>query len=125
MKLDDATFMRLARGDFDPKSLIEDRALAERCSDTADMRQNLWLLYSLAVGICARDMLEVGANDGTSTLALLKAAHETDGRVLSVDVVDVPHARAIVGALELGDRWEFRLGDSRDVLPALRADGCR
>lgn len=122
MRLDDNLFMRIVRG-LNPSTLLDDPQLVSRCSSHADMQQNLWLLYSLCVGINAQSILEIGTNDGTSTLAFLKAAHETGGRVLSIDISDVPHARAILDKLEIADRWEFRQGDSRDVLRSLWEEG--
>lgn len=109
--------MKIVRG-WNPKELLSPE-LAARCSDTADMTQNLWMLYALTAGMNATRILEIGVNDGTSTLALLKAAHETQGEVLSIDIADAPHAKAIIEHLELDRRWHFYQGNSRDVLPSV------
>lgn len=124
MSIPDDLFFEIARGGINPgRDLIDDAAVASRAHDTADMRQNLLVLYALAAGSCAKRILELGTADGTSTLAFLKAACEVDGHVTSVDVDDVPVAEALVDRFGLRSRWTFLRGDSHAVLPALKKDG--
>lgn len=123
MRLTDDLFLQIDRGDTNPRDLLTDEELRQRCSDTNDMRHLLPVLYAACVGLNAKNVLEIGTNDGTSTLAFLKAAYETGGHVTSIDIIDEPHARGIVEALDLGARWTFIIGDSHEVLPRLRAEG--
>ena len=118
--LDDATFFQFTR-ELNPGSLVE----LPHC-ETFDMAGNLLILYALVVGYGAKRVLEIGTNDGTSTLALLKGAAEIGGgHVTSVDIEPCDTARALVERFELAQHWTFRRGDSRDVLPQLRAEGAR
>jgi hypothetical protein len=87
------------------------------------MCDNLVVLYSLVWGMCRPreiNVLEIGVSDGTSTLAFLKAAHDSSrARLTSIDIVDVPVAKTLVGLFEFGSRWNFIQGNSHDVLPTL------
>lgn len=96
--------------------------ITERASDTGDMREDLYVLYAVAVGMKALRILEIGTNDGTSTLAFLKAASEIDGHVTSVDVCDVPVAEAVIDHFDLRSHWTFHKGSSHDVLKVLREE---
>lgn len=112
-----------SRGGVNPgRDLLADPEVVSRACDSADMYPNLFILYALAVGANARQILEIGTSDGTSTLALLKAACEVDGHVTSIDISDVPVAEALVDRFGLRPRWTFLHGDSHDVLPAFRRE---
>lgn len=100
--------------------------------DTRDMASNLPILYGIVQGLfaetsdpAARRVLEIGTSDGTSTLALLKAASEANGHVDSIDVVDVPAAQALVDHFALRPFWTFHKGDARQVMTTLRDKGQR
>lgn len=129
--LDDATFGQIARGDLNPGRELLPPALADRACDTADMRDNLWLLYALTMGLSRPTpdsrkpvrVLEIGVSDGTSTLAFLKAVHDSDGHVTSIDVSEVPVAAALIGKFRLQERWTFIHADSANVLPGLSSEG--
>jgi hypothetical protein len=84
------------------------------------MRQNLPILYGIVAGLGAQSVLEIGTSDGTSTLAFLKAVSETGGHVTSIDIVDVPVAKALVAQYGLSERWSFIQGHSHEVLARLR-----
>jgi len=112
------------RGGVNPgRDLLTNPELVNRALDNSDMRENLLPLYSFIVGANAKRVLEIGTSDGTSTLALLKAAHEIEGHVTSIDISDVPVAEALVNHFQLRSRWKFIQGNSHDVLPRLRAEG--
>lgn len=129
MKLTDDIFLRMTRaaasGGVNPGHDLGllGPELSARAADTADMRENLWLLYAITVGMKATRVLEIGTNDGTSTLAFAKAVAETGGKVTTVDITEVPVAQALIDKLELGGHVEFIRGDSKDVLPRLHAEG--
>jgi 16S rRNA G966 N2-methylase RsmD len=124
--LDDTTFGKMARG---PESggINAGRDLpaeiAARATDTNDMRENLWLLYSIVRGMNAKRILEIGTFDGTSTMAFVKAASEIGGHVTSMDWSDVPVAEALVKQYGLEKHWTFMRGDSHELLPKLHAEG--
>ena len=130
-KLDDHTFGQIARGEINPGRDLLPPELANLACDTTDMRDNLWLLYALTMGLTRptagaplqrRDInvLEIGVSDGTSTLAFLKAAYDSGmGHVTSIDVADVPVAKALIGLFEMHDRWTFMHGDSKEMLSRL------
>ena len=64
-------------------------------------------LYTLAVQVKAKQIIELGVRGGVSTVSLLAAAELTGGRVWSCDVA--PHIAPDVVAAS--DRWTFYLGD--------------
>jgi len=122
MSLDHDTFLRIASGHINPGRQLSDGEM-RGALDTSDMRQNLPILYALARGIDRCRVLEIGTSDGTSALAFLKAASEVGGHVTSVDVADVPIARALIEQYGLSAHWTFQRGPSERVLPALRDQG--
>jgi len=83
------------------------------------------LIYSAALGAGARNLLETGVALGWSSLALLKAAEATNGRLVSVDL---PYPFLIgsrwVGAVvprELRSRWTLlKRADRWGIPSALR-----
>jgi SAM-dependent methyltransferase len=120
-------FMKMARpkheGGVNPgRDLLTDPELLSRACDHADMAHNMLLLYTFVVGPNAKRVLEIGCNDGTSTLALLQGAFEIDGHVTSIDISDVPVAEALVDKFDMRSRWTFIRGDSHEVMPKLRAE---
>jgi predicted O-methyltransferase YrrM len=110
--LDDALFLRFARGEENPGDLT---GLPHH--DSEDMAGNLPILYALARGMGGRS-LEIGVDDGTSTLALLKAADEVGGSVVSVDdgrSGHLPCARALAERFGYRHLWTLVCGDSRTL----------
>lgn len=127
MTIADDLFFRFTRapeqGGVNPgRDLIFDPKIQSRALDSADMRQNLLILYALTAGANARRVLEIGTSDGTSTLAFLKAASEIDGHVTSIDLDEVPVAEALINQFGLRSRWTFMRGNSHDILPQLRRE---
>lgn len=120
----DELFARWARGE-NPADVLTDPDLRQRASDTADMARDLWTLYGIARSVPGVRVLEIGCNDGTSTLAWLKAAVEVAGRVVSVDISEVPVAEALIDHYRLRPYWTFLRGSSHQVLKALRAEGAQ
>lgn len=128
MKLTDELFLKMTRdksnGGFNAgMDLALPKDIKSHANNTGDMRENLYIMYALAVGCNARRILEIGVDDGTATLAFLKAVFEIDGYVTSVDVCDVPVAQAVIQSLELTSRWGFHKGNSHEVLKKFRAEG--
>lgn len=82
-------------------------------------------LLKLMAEMCgARRILEVGTLGGYSTIWLARAL-PPDGRLVTLEI-DPAHAgvaRENVAAAGLADRVEVRLGDAREGLATLRAEG--
>jgi predicted O-methyltransferase YrrM len=118
----DDEFFDITRGTRNPGRELPSE-LASQATDSSDMRQNLPILYGIVAGLDAKDVLEIGTSDGTSTLALLKAVAETGGHLTSIDIVDVPVAKALVERYGMTAHWTFVKGDSGEVLKRLQAEG--
>src|SRR5271154_3951256 len=116
--LDDQTLLDITRGVRNPGRELPPQ-LTQHATDTADMRQNLPILYGIVAGLGAQSVLEIGTSDGTSTLAFLKAVSETGGHVTSIDIADVPVAKVLIEQYGLTARWTFLQGSSHDVLTRL------
>ena len=112
--LTDELFLDISRGSFNPGTLVP----GDMYTDTSDMAGNLPILYALTRGLNASHVLEIGVNDGTSTLAFLKALSETEGWLTSIDVVDCPTAKALAKRFGYDQCWTFINGDSHDALVA-------
>jgi predicted O-methyltransferase YrrM len=121
--LDDNALGRVTRGEVNPGREWTSPEVAERATDTSDMRQNLPILYGLTAGFDKPRVLEIGCNDGTSTLAFLKAAADRGGSVLSMDLSDTPVTAAFVNRFGLAHIWSFQQGNSHVLLPKLRQTG--
>lgn len=78
-------------------------------------------LCTLAAGIEARKILEIGGSSGISTIALAAAAHATGGKVISLEIEPIRQAESkqTIARLGLGNFVDFRLGDAAQVLPEL------
>ena len=87
-----------------PARSVEEIYEAHRAGRTA-MAAHLPTLRELASGLGLA--VEFGVNCGGSSSALILGAEH----VVSYDVVETPQARELERAA--GDRWEYRLGDSR------------
>jgi len=90
----------------DPITSLEQ--LAARCSD---IYAHLPTLYRVTVETGRKRALELGTQDGDSTLALLLALREIGGRLTSVDIEPCPVATARVEAAGLQGRWTFIQSD--------------
>ena len=79
------------------------------------------LLNILAKGAGARNILEIGAAYGYSTLWLAEAARKTSGKVFSLEI-SLPkqeYARSMLGKAGLAKHVEFLVGDARETIPSL------
>ena len=78
-------------------------------------------LSSMASGLAARRILEIGGSSGVSTIALAAAARVTGGRLVSIECEPNRQAesKATIGQLGLSDHVEFILGDAADSLPGI------
>jgi len=76
------------------------------------------LMHSLAVGLNAKVIVELGTSYGYSTLFLADVARATGGKVYSYDVAaeKQAYAREQLARAGLADFVEFRLGDAVETL---------
>lgn len=78
-------------------------------------------LCALAAGVGARRLVEVGGSSGISTIALARAARETQGRLTSVEIEPSRQAesRETLKRLSLDNFVHYLCDDARNVLPTL------
>jgi predicted O-methyltransferase YrrM len=80
-----------------------------------DMDAHLAVLYSIARFLPARLVLEIGCDDGSSTLPLLIAVAENGGELFSIDPAACERAKLVVAQSGYADRWHFTQAKSADV----------
>jgi predicted O-methyltransferase YrrM len=75
-------------------------------------------ICSLAAGIGAKRILEIGGSSGLSTIALAAAARQVSGRVISFEKEPTrqAEARQTITSLDLAHFVEFVLGDAGSAL---------
>jgi len=78
-------------------------------------------ICTLAAGLRAKRLLEIGGSSGISTIALAAAARRTGGRLKSIEKEPrrQAEARQTIARLGLGEYVEFALGDAAEVLAGL------
>lgn len=77
-----------------------------------DSDKHLLTLYSIALGMNAQRILELGVRNGSTTLPLLAAANLTGGNVTSVDIND----SCFVPPKDLEKSWSFVKQDALEYL---------
>lgn len=80
-----------------------------------DSDAHLMTMFAIALNIHAKNILELGVRDGTTTLPLLMAAKRTGGKVVSVDINDT----TFVPPPELAPYWSFVKMDALEYLKQL------
>lgn len=80
-----------------------------------DIHEHLATLYMLTVELNLKSILELGTRSGESTVALLQAAKEINGRVTSIDLEPCLEAKKLVKSLHLEDHWTFIQADDMRV----------
>ena len=83
-------------------------ALQELSLQRSDMQEHVFFLYSLAVGLRARRIFEIGVCKGVSTRAFLMAVSQLDGKLISVDKGACPEAHQSVLDLGLTGYWDHQ-----------------
>lgn len=78
-------------------------------------------LCSLAAGVGARRLVEIGGSSGISTVALASAARQTGGRLTSIEIEATRHAesRERLRGLGLEALVDYISQDAAQVLPGL------
>ena len=77
--------------------------LFELFDENFDTSKHVLILYSIARGIDAKNILEIGVREGISTEALLTAAEENNGILYSVDINPCIETRERLKS----DNWRF------------------
>lgn len=72
-----------------------------------DIHEHLQTLYLLTIELNLKNILELGTRTGESTVALLLAARELNGKVTSVDIDSCDEARQKIKNLDLQAYWNF------------------
>ena len=72
-----------------------------------DIHEHLQTINMLTVELNLKNILELGTRTGESTIALLSAAKELNGKVTSVDIDPCYLAREMIKKLNLESNWEF------------------
>jgi predicted O-methyltransferase YrrM len=63
---------------------------------TGDSDKHVLTLYSIAIGMGAKRILELGVRGGSTTLPLLMAAQKTGGMLTSVDIEQTAFVSPVV-----------------------------
>jgi predicted O-methyltransferase YrrM len=85
---------------------------------TGDSDKHLMTIFSIAISIKAKKILELGVRNGKTTLPLLLAAKINSGKVTSVDINDT----LFVAPTELQKFLEFKKMDAIKYLDELKHD---
>jgi predicted O-methyltransferase YrrM len=102
--------------DQDAKALPQSDRHRNLEPDSADF------IHTLASGVQARNLLEIGGSSGLSTIALASAARETKGKLTSIEIEPrrQQESRATIEQLGLSSFVGFVLADAATVLPSLQ-----
>jgi predicted O-methyltransferase YrrM len=79
------------------------------------IKGHLLIMYSIVMGMKAKNIVEVGMRYGDSTRALLYATQRFNGRVTSVDVADYPETLKLIKAFGLDKYHNFIKGRSTEI----------
>ena len=101
---------------------LENSRYAFRCDwFSGNLRRFEYFLSPLKGADC--QLLEIGTDEGRAAVWLMDSLAVSEGsRLTCVDVCEHPHWRSNMEATDAAHRVDFRLGRSRDVLPALPRD---
>jgi predicted O-methyltransferase YrrM len=85
-------------------------------------RNTATILNTLAKGMKAKNILELGTSYGYSTIWLAEAARATGGKLttLEISAKKQDYARNMLARAGLTEHVDFRLGDARETLAALK-----
>lgn len=72
-----------------------------------DIHEHLQTLHMMTIELNLKNILELGTRTGESTIALLLAAKELDGKMTSVDIDPCNEAKEKVRKLNLDPYWNF------------------
>jgi len=72
-----------------------------------DIHEHLQTIHMLTVELDLKNILELGTRTGESTIALLSAAKELNGKVTSVDIDPCYKAKDMIKKIKFESYWEF------------------
>jgi len=96
-----------------------DLLLKKVISGKGDSDKHLLTMFSIALSINAKHILELGVRNGDTTLPYLMAVNETNGFLESVDLNDTE----FICPAELKDKWSFTKTDAIQFLEKCVKDG--
>jgi predicted O-methyltransferase YrrM len=76
-----------------------------------DIHEHLATLFMLTIEFNLKRILELGTREGESTVALLQAAKQINGKVFSIDIDSCLRAKRLIQKYELQKYWEFTQAD--------------
>lgn len=99
-------------------------SLADLCASLSDdlgrdMDAHLLTLYSCVRFLPARTVIEIGTDDGSSTMPLLLGVAQLQGRLVSIDPAPCPTAHERVQASGCAQHWAHIQSPSIEVAPKL------
>lgn len=74
------------------------------------------VLFSIAISLRAKKILELGVRDGFTTIPLLEACKYTDGNLTSVDILE---NKSLNYLNEKYNNWEYKIIDSIQFLSSI------
>ena len=77
------------------------RAILDHCKDRTDINDHLLALYSAALSVAPKLMVELGVRTGESTNVLARVARKTGSYLVSADIDDCSNACSLPGWLFL------------------------
>src|SRR3990167_4725978 len=83
----------------------------EHARRNTDIHEHLLTLFNLVKNMKAKLVIELGVNTAESTVALLEGVRETDGKLVSVDIQQLPRCIEMLKGYGLTDRWEFHVAN--------------
>jgi predicted O-methyltransferase YrrM len=76
-----------------------------------DIHEHLATLFMLTIEFNLKRIVELGTREGESTVALLQAAKQINGKVFSIDIDPCLRAKRLIQKYELQKYWEFTQAD--------------
>jgi len=80
-----------------------------------DIHEHIQTLHLLTIELNLKNILELGTRTGESTIALLLAAKEINGKVTSIDIDSCQEAKEKVEKLDLKSHWNFIQTDDLEM----------
>jgi len=89
--------------------------LESHMTKPTDIHEHLTTLFMLTVEFNLRRIVELGTREGESTVALLQAAKQINGKVLSIDIDPCLRAKKLIRKYGLQKYWKFIQADDLAV----------
>jgi predicted O-methyltransferase YrrM len=108
--------LQLEINSLQQQSLIKPQTPLETAMlNATDISDHLMTLFMLTKLFSLQNVLELGVRTGESTIALLSAAKDISGKVVSVDMEDCWEAKSKINAFGLSSNWQFIKGNDLEI----------